>query len=172
MPKQVPPIDDDIYAHVQAHAVPLEDDFNSALRRLLGMSLEGQAHVVERSARRSDDASQSTRAARGKLRKGTRARKGSLLPERDYELPILESLVQLGGRAPTSEVVDIVGQALDGRLTDTDREKLASGDLRWRNRAQFVRLSLIKSGDMKGDSPRGMWEITEKGTQRANGASS
>jgi hypothetical protein len=173
MAKQVPPIDDDIYAHVQAHAVPLEDDFNSALRRLLGMSLEGQEHVAERSRRRSDDApSQSMRAARGKPRKGTRARKGSLLPERDYELPILEALVKLGGRAPTSEVVDIVGQALDGRLTDTDREKLASGDLRWRNRAQFVRLSLIKSGDMKGDSPRGMWEITEQGTQRANGASS
>ncbi len=80
--------------------------------------------------------------------------------------------MKLGGRAPTSEVVDIVGQTLDGRLTDPDREKIASGDLRWRNRTQFVRLSLIKSRDMKGDSPRGMWEITEQGIQRVNGKAS
>lgn len=169
MSKQVPPIDDDIYAHVQAHAVPLEDDFNSALRRLLGMS-EG---AVERSTQTADGSPpRSTRAPRGKGRKGARARKGSLLPEPEYELPILKALVTLGGKAPTSEVVDLVGQALDGRLTDTDRELIGSGDVRWRNRAQFVRLSLIKRGDMKGDSPRGVWEITEQGARRAEGESS
>lgn len=166
MPKQVPPIDDDIYAHVQAHAVPLEDDFNSALRRLLGMS----DRAVEPSTPTSDDSPlRATRAPRGKGRKGSRARKGSLLPELEYELSILKALVTLGGKAPTSQVVDLVGQALDGRLTDTDRERIGSGDLRWRNRAQFVRLSLIKRGDMKGDSPRGVWEITEQGARRAEG---
>ena len=166
MPKQVPPIDDDVYAHVQSHAVPLEDDFNSVLRRLLGLAEQ----AVERPARIADDSpARSTRATRGRTRKGSRARKGSLLPEPEYELPILKALVTLGGKAPTSEVVDLVGQALDGRLTDTDRERIGSGDVRWRNRAQFVRLSLIKRGDMKGNSPRGVWELTEQGARRAKG---
>jgi hypothetical protein len=47
-----------------------------------------------------------------------------------------------------------------------DYEKLASGDIRWRNRAQFVRLRLIERGDMKKDSPRGLWEITDQGRDR------
>ena len=169
MPKQVPPIDDDVYAHVQAHAVPLEDDFNSVLRRLLGLAERADGRRAEIA---DDSPARSTRTSRGKTRKGSRARKGSLLPEAEYELPILKALMTLGGKAPTSEVVDVVGQALDGRLTDTDRERLGSGDVRWRNRAQFVRLSLIKRGDMKADSPRGFWEITDQGARRAEGESS
>jgi hypothetical protein len=47
-----------------------------------------------------------------------------------------------------------------------DHESLASGDIRWRNRAQFVRLHLIESGDMQKGSPRGLWEITDKGRDR------
>ena len=174
MPKQVPPIDDDVYAYIQAHAVPLEDDFNSALRRLLGMTpvagdntgaldrVEGEQRPERRSRR-----------GRARSRPATRARaaKGSLLAEQEYELPILEALVQLGGRGPTRDVIDLVGRKLDGRLNATDRETLSSGDVRWRNRAQFVRLGLIKRGDMKADSPRGTWEITAQGERRAEAGS-
>jgi len=172
MPKQVPPIDDDVYAYVQSQAVPLEENFNSALRRLLGLS-HGEAAAtpapIDSGSAAAGKRGSSSRTTRARSRTSTRARKGSLLPEREYELPILEALTQFGGRAPTSEVVDIVGEKLNGRLTEVDQEPLASGDLRWRNRAQFVRLALIKRGDMKADSPRGMWEITEQGTRRIHG---
>jgi hypothetical protein len=51
-------------------------------------------------------------------------------------------------------------------LTEVDRQQLSSGDVRWRNRAQFVRLRLVEQGDMVKDSPRGVWEISEQGQRR------
>ena len=164
MPKPVPPIDDDIYSHVQANAIPLEDDFNSALRRLLGLSSEDE---TPSNARVTSDRGPSSTGRRQTLTaRRTRATKGSLLEEAAYELPILEALNESGGRAPTSEVIDQVGEKLAGRLTDIDRATLKSGDVRWRSRAQFVRLALVRRGDLVSGSPRGVWEISHKGRER------
>lgn len=176
MPRQVSPIDDDVYHYVQKHAVPLEDDFNSVLRRLLGLDERGNdEHRPVRTSKSMQPAAPSAsprrRTAR-QPRKRNRAPKGSLLPEEVYELPILEALVEQGGRAPTSEVVDRVGEKLNGQLTDADRDLLQSGDIRWRNRVQFVRLALIKKGDMLDNSPRGIWELSDQGRQRATEHSS
>jgi hypothetical protein len=89
-----------------------------------------------------------------------------LLPEAEYELPLLEALVELGGSAPTSDVVDLLGKKLEAKLTAVDRETISSGEIRWRNRVQFVRLGLIKEGLMVKESPRGVWEITDEGRAR------
>ena len=91
---------------------------------------------------------------------------GSLLPEDQYELPLLEVLQELGGSGPASIVVDRVGEKLGDRLTPVDLEHVSSGELRWKSRVQFVRLGLIKAGLMKNDSPRGTWEIAEAGRAR------
>ena len=161
-------IAEDIYAYLQSQAVPLEDDINSVLRRLLG--LDGsqpnrpvvEAHGPSRSRR--------SKKGSGRKRERSRAPKGSMLPEESYELPLLTALQELGGRAPTSEVIDRVGELLEGELTAVDRETVSSGDTRWRNRTQFIRLSLIKKGEMKEGSPRGLWEISERGRERLRGA--
>jgi hypothetical protein len=172
MSKQVPPVDDDIYEYVQRHAVPLEDDFNSVLRRLLGMASESRRASASGSQQVGKiDAPQRQRIVVRKRTK-TRAPKGSLLPEEAYELPILEALEEQGGRAPTSEIVDRVGEKLNGQLTDVDRQTLESGDIRWRNRVQFVRLALIKKGDLLEKSPRGVWELSDQGRQRVREHSS
>ena len=44
-------------------------------------------------------------------------------------------------------------------------DPLASGpdNLRWRNAAQWARHSMVKDGLLKDDSPRGVWEIADKG---------
>jgi len=46
-----------------------------------------------------------------------------------------------------------------------DYDPLASGpdNPRWRNAAQWARNSMIRDGLLKGDSPRGVWEISNKG---------
>jgi hypothetical protein len=67
---------------------------------------------------------------------------------------------------PTSEVLDALGQRLGDSLMPADHEKLASGIIRWQNRAQFVRLRLTERGDMQKGSPRGLWEITDQGRDR------
>lgn len=181
-------VDEDVFATLQSMAVPLVDDANAVLRRVLQLptssgdagatevygdtsasngaqSLEEPTHrsTVKRSGASKSGKAQSPKRKRGS---GSRAPAGSLLPEAQYELPLLESLTELGGSAPTSEVVDRLGKKLDGKLTEGDRETLGSGEIRWRNRVQFVRLGLIKSGHMVKDSPRGVWEITDAGRQR------
>lgn len=181
-------VDEDVFATLQSMAVPLVDDANAVLRRVLQLpaspadapatELNGDTTAsndalspegpTRRDAVKPSSTPKSARAQSPKRKRGSgsRAPAGSLLPEAQYERPLLESLIELGGSAPTSDVVDRLGKKLDDRLTEGDRETLSSGEIRWRNRVQFVRLGLIKSGHMVKDSPRGVWEITDAGRQR------
>jgi restriction system protein len=89
-----------------------------------------------------------------------------LVAEREYELPILSYLDGCGGRAPSREVVEAVGRALADRLTELDNRPLQSGGIRWQKRTAFVRLRLVERGELLADSPRGTWEISDKGRER------
>jgi hypothetical protein len=83
-----------------------------------------------------------------------------------YWPAILSALVELGGRASGDSVIDRVGEKLEGVLTPADREMLPSGvDLRWRNRVAWQRFNMVRQGLIRNDSPRGVWEITDKGRQ-------
>lgn len=64
-----------------------------------------------------------------------------------------------------ADVLEKVLQAMQQVLKDVDYQPLASDpDLpRWRNTAQWARAAMVKEGLMKGDSPRGMWEISDAG---------
>jgi restriction system protein len=110
------------------------------------------------------------RPSRKRKRKRTRAPKGTLLSEEEYELPLLQILDARGGSAQTGDVLSELEAILDGKLTTADRERLASGGVRWRQRAQFVRLRLVEAGDMVSDSPRGVWEISDQGRDRVREA--
>jgi hypothetical protein len=105
-------------------------------------------------------------ANKGDAARPARAPRGSLLNENAYEVPILHVLVERGGRAGKNEVLDALEPLLGDELTELDRTPLASGEIRWRNRAQFVRLRLVQRGEMKADSPRGIWELAEAGRSR------
>jgi restriction system protein len=105
----------------------------------------------------SDD--QAQRRDLGRLRRGLRT------PEAAYYRPILQVLVELGGRAPMAQILDRVAQGMQGVLRDVDYQPLTSDpDLpRWRNSAQWARNSMVQEGLLKNDSPRGIWEISETG---------
>lgn len=184
-------VDDDVYAELKLHAEPFVDTPNSVLRRLLQLDpvpaagAEGfDAGVVEQGApseapaTRTNGAakprhSQAARAASKKPRvKKTRAPRGSLLPETEYDLPLLESLVEAGGAAPSKDVIRAVGEKIGDRLTEVDREELRSGVIRWANRVQFVRLRLIQDGLLIKDPGRGIWAITDAGRARLDEAKS
>lgn len=54
---------------------------------------------------------------------------------------------------------------LADKLTERDRDKLEMGEVRWMNRARFARLRMKELGLISNESPRGIWEITEKGRE-------
>ena len=95
---------------------------------------------------------------------GKRIPRGKKTPESAYRIPILEALVELGGKAKTSEVLDRVYEKMKGILNDFDHEPLPSvpSQPRWRHTAQIVRNKLVKEGLMK-KGERGFWEISEEG---------
>src|SRR5918997_5707338 len=94
-------VDDDVWQALAARAEPLVDTPNSVLRRVLLGAVPSDAVGPSPGARPS----------RG------RNRRGDLLPETEYFVPILRALEERQGRAPTREVLDAVGDQLRDRLT-------------------------------------------------------
>ena len=70
----------------------------------------------------------------------------------------------MGGSGRTREVLDKVYEKMKNIFTPADLEMLPSGNaIRWRNYAMWERQKLKEEGYLKSDSPRGIWEISEKG---------
>lgn len=174
-------IDDDVYDRLKEQAEPFVDTPNTVLRRVLGLEKAVGADVaapeaepeavgeakakaaVEVRKRAAPRAAKRTAPRGGKKPKRTRVPNGSLLPETEYDRPLLEALVELGGSAPARSVVEAVGERVKDRLTELDRERLPSGGIRWENRLQFVRLRLVEEGFMVKESGRGIWAISDEG---------
>lgn len=84
-------------------------------------------------------------------------------PQAAYRMPILETLVELGGSAKTCYVLAEVYRKMENQLKDRDNEKLRSGEKRWKRQAQWERNKLKNMGYLKKNSPIGIWEISEAG---------
>lgn len=105
-------------------------------------------------------------APRQPRKRSTRAkalRRGQMTPQGAYYAPILQALEEMGGRAPTADVVDRVGEIMAGDLNEHDRAAVRSGSLRWRTTAQWARNAMREQGLLAAGSRRGIWEITEQG---------
>ena len=84
---------------------------------------------------------------------------------RETEKAILSVLQDNGGSAKPSDVYPAV-TARFPQLTDDDiRAALPSGGNRWTNRIQWVRQSLVASGQISR-KPYGVWRITDAGRAR------
>ena len=81
-----------------------------------------------------------------------------------FRIPILEVLVDLGGEGRVDAILERLQGKMEGTLTTLDYERLRSGAaIRWKNRANWARLSMVEDGLLRSDSPRGTWQITDKG---------
>lgn len=97
---------------------------------------------------------------------GKKAKKGESTPQEEYFRPILEALVEMGGKGKTKAVLDRVGEKMKGIFKPLDYGPHSSNpkQIRWRNSAQWARNTMAnEDGRMRGDSPNGIWEISEKG---------
>jgi hypothetical protein len=53
--------------------------------------------------------------------------------------------------------------------SDQKYNKWLANNPRWRNAAQWARQSMIYDGYLKSDSPRGVWEVSDKGRKFLTG---
>jgi hypothetical protein len=90
-------------------------------------------------------------------------KRGQKTPGEAFVIPILQALEEMGGNGRVPTVLDQVGQSMAGCLNEHDLAKLKSGQVRWRNTAQWARLDMKKQGLLASNSPRGTWEVTDQG---------
>ena len=90
----------------------------------------------------------------------------------DYEMLILEILYERGGRAERSDVLGSIGKKLEGRLRPGDHEgTLGRPDYPTReHRVDGARQWLREHSYLKTGSPRGVWELTDRGHVHAERA--
>jgi len=96
-------------------------------------------------------------------------RPGSKTPLSQYRIPVLEALTDLSGRGRVTEVLEGVYERMKDVLVPFDLEKVSSGEPRWRNTVRWERSTMAKEGLLLDDSPRGIWEISEKGSKYLKG---
>jgi hypothetical protein len=157
-------VDRDVYDYLRSKST-FEDTFSTVLRRELGLEeiSADNGRKAGVSAEKARKRAPTTRKARGKRSTRPRAAAGTLLPEGEYYRPILEILLENGGRLPKQAVIDELGRRLHDRFTDADQDTLESGGVRWQSRAQFARLRLAERRFIDKNAPRGTWAITEEG---------
>jgi len=81
--------------------------------------------------------------------------------------PILSVLRELGGSAKVDPILRKVERRVGHTFTQDDRAPIKSGEPRWRNTAKRARKRLVERGLLKANSPRGWWELSERGRQEA-----
>jgi hypothetical protein len=96
---------------------------------------------------------------------------GLKTPQQVFRRPILESLVEIGGSGDAAIVLERVYNKLKYQLNEQDHTTLPpeNDTPRWINTARWARNTLRSEGLMRADTPRGTWEITEKGRDWLNG---
>jgi len=136
---------------------------DSTYQRLLQLVISFEDRPEDVILRLLDDADgDSTTPA---TRSGSRAAPGSVLPVEEYWIPILGVLEEAGGQAPSNDVIDALEEKMGDLLAERDRERLKSGEVRWRNRARFARLRMKERGLISDSSRRGVWAITDLGRE-------
>jgi Mrr N-terminal domain len=137
-------VDDDVWRSLQKKALAFEDTPNSVLRRVLKVN-----------------------GARAGKPAAKRIPRGERTAQEDFRPLILQVLYEEGGSGKTAEVLDRIGEMLASKLTNADRASMKHGEIRWRNTAQWERNAMVDEGLLKKSSPRGTWELTDKGIKTA-----
>jgi restriction system protein len=101
---------------------------------------------------------------KSKKKHSTRIKTGTRTPEDDFRYPILEIIHEMGGSGKTGDILEKVYTQMKDDFLPADFEVIESvNEERWRNTAKWTRKRLKDEGLLKSNSPRGIWEISEKG---------
>ena len=151
-------ISDGSMERLKAWAEPLEDTVESALAKALDA-----AETVRKPPQRQR-APTAAKAMRGS-RRG--AGSPSRLPQKAFRQPLLEVLCDMGGSAQVADLRPAMKEKMLSALLPGDLEAVSTGDERWWNATCWERRNLVDQGYLRDDSPRGTWELSERGEQQA-----
>ncbi len=145
-------IADQTWARMQKHAQPLvdtpDDVINAALDALdqqRGKKLGALTEAIVERRRHAND----------------------LTPQKEFRKPLLQTLYEIGGRASAAKIREVIERKIAPNLKTGDTEQVSSGDPRWWNAICWERADLVREGLFRSDSPRGTWELSERGKGEA-----
>lgn len=78
-------------------------------------------------------------------------------------IPVLQTLVELGGCGKATEVITLVRQKIQHLITPADNETDKLGCPRWQKTVSSARHFLKHANLISDDLKQGIWEITDKG---------
>jgi len=85
--------------------------------------------------------------------------------QKEFMQPILEVLGELNGRGEVKDIFKRLESKMKHHLKPVDHGKLKSGQIRWKNTAQWAKNELSSEGLMERKSPRGIWQLSQKGRE-------
>jgi Mrr N-terminal domain len=94
---------------------------------------------------------------------------GKKLPQKEFRLPLLKTLLDLGSSANVSEIRKLMETKVGSLLSEADYQLVSSGDPRWWNAVCWERSNLAKEGLIDRNTERGVWALTEEGKRVAKG---
>jgi hypothetical protein len=160
-------IDDEVYKFLLSHVESFGETPNDVLRRILKLNSPVQQITISpipTTSPQNIPASSSLFGPSKNIEKSKWHHTRGAIPSKEYRLPILEALIELGGRATRKEVLYIVERKMKPRFTHIDVELIESGtSVRWRKNAEWEKYKMVKEGLLRSDSPAGIWEITDEG---------
>ena len=92
-------------------------------------------------------------------------KRGQVTTQKRYVIPILESLIEVGGEESVKTLYNMVERRMKNILVAADYENLHTGEIRWKNAVRFARNSMVNKGLLDKNSPTGIWRITDKGRE-------
>lgn len=154
-------------------SITLSEDTLSALERLARPFVDTTPeHVIRRLLDKDDGRGEWGKTTEeegesGKLKR-TRISSDQKVPQSEYREPILEALAEMGGRGTREEVLQRVEERMQHRFTPADEQSLpVSPELRWKKSASWERMQMVDDGLLRDDSPRGVWELSDRGWEEA-----
>jgi predicted CopG family antitoxin len=148
-------IDDDVYESLKKLADPFEDTPNTIIRKLLFSDQSTMKQNIKITT---------------KTKPLIRIGKGKSTIQKVYEEWLIYILWnEFKGRANKNDVTKatILNMQKSGLLKEADFEKVSTGETRAVNKIAWGRQRLKEEGFISPDSPAGVWELTEKGIEKA-----
>jgi 5-methylcytosine-specific restriction endonuclease McrA len=90
---------------------------------------------------------------------------GVIPKQRNLEIPLLDVIMHLGGKASRKDVLEHLAATIPELTADDMAVLYPSGRYKWDTQVDFTKVSLVESGDLE-NANAGVWSITPQGRRR------